>query len=63
MKGNQQMNPLIQPLVAGFKERVEKEQAGLQALQAISKKIGTEYTRLVQQVNENDIVKKVARIK
>jgi hypothetical protein len=59
MKPGQQINPLVQPLIAGYQERAQKETAELQALQGLSKKFGVEYTKLVQQVHENEIVKRV----
>lgn len=55
----QQINPMVQPLLAGYQERAQKETAEAQALQALSKKLGAEYTKLVQQVHENEIVKRV----
>ena len=53
------MNPLVQPLVAGYQERAQKETAEMQALQGLAKKLGAEYTKFVQQVHENEIVKRV----
>lgn len=50
---------MVQPLIAGYQERAQKDTNELKLLQELSKKLGGEYTTLVQQVHENDIVKRV----
>lgn len=50
---------MVQPLIAGYQERAQKETNEIQLLQGLAKKLGGEYTTLVQQVHENDIVKRV----
>ena len=53
------MNPLVQPLILGYQERAQKQQQELQVLQAHAKKLTNEYSKVVQQLHENEIVKKV----
>ena len=53
---------MVQPLIAGYKERAEKETNEIQTLQTLSKKLGTEFTKIVQQVHENEIVKRVVTV-
>lgn len=58
-----QMNQILRPLIEGYQERMQSYKKKFDALQALSKKVGTEYTQLVQKVHENELVKKVKNIR
>lgn len=56
---NPQVNQLLQPVVAAYQERMAGYKKSFETAQALLKKAGSEYTKIVQQVHENELVKKV----
>merc|ERR1712194_821202 len=51
------MNPLMQPLVMGFQEKMQSEQKEMELKKAEMEKFSIQITKLVQQTNENELVK------
>lgn len=55
-------NPIFQHLVMGFQEKMASEQKEMEALKAEMEKLSGDLTKLVQQTNENQLVKDVCVI-
>jgi hypothetical protein len=54
-----QMSPQMQPLVMAFQEKMQSEQKSMEALKGEMEKLSGDLTKLVQQTNENELVKTV----
>ena len=54
-----QNNPLVQNLIMGFQEKMASEQKEMEAYKAEMEKLSGDITKLVQQTNENQLVKDV----
>ena len=49
----------MQPLVQAFQEKMQSEQKAMEALKGEMEKLSGDLTKLVQQTNENELVKTV----
>lgn len=54
-----QISPQMQPLVMAFQEKMQSEQKSMEALKGEMEKLSGDLTKLVQQTNENELVKTV----